>query len=75
MEKAYDTKDLLKKLEERGLDLAEDAAALVLEEVLNWFENSAKMSENKYDDLVIAIIPMLREEVLKQIDRIDGEEG
>lgn len=75
MEKAYDTKDLLKKLEGRGLDLAEDAAALVLEEVLNWFEDSAKMSENKYDDLVIAIIPMLREEVLKQIDRIDGEEG
>lgn len=75
MEKAYDTKALVEKFKARGLDLAEDVAEMALEDVLVWFEESAKMSENKYDDLVIAIIPMLKAEALKQIDKIDGEEG
>jgi len=75
MEKAYDTKALVEKLKGRGLDLAEDAAGIALEEVLAWFEESARMSENKYDDLVIAIIPMLKEEALKQIDKIDSKQG
>lgn len=75
MEKAYDTKVLVEELKAKGLDVAEDAAAHVLDAVLNWFEASARLSKNKYDDLVIAIVPMLKEEVLKQIDKIDGKEG
>lgn len=75
MEKAYDIKDLAARLKDRGMDVAEDAAGHALEVVLDWFEASATKSENKYDDLVIAILPMLKEEALKQIDKIDGEEG
>lgn len=75
MEKAYDVKALVEQLKGRGLDLAEDAALIVLDEVFVFFEKSAQMSENKYDDLVLAIMPMLKAEAMKQIDKIDGKEG
>lgn len=75
MEKAYDTKALLEQLKGRGLDLAEDAAVIVLDEVLKWFKASAELSENQYDNLVLAILPMLESVALEQIDKIDGKEG
>jgi hypothetical protein len=73
MEKAYDVKALVEKLKARGLDVAEDIAGEVLEAVFEFFQESAVMSENKYDDLVLAILPMLKAEALKAIDKIDGK--
>lgn len=75
MEKAYDVSALVEKLKARGMDVAEEAAKEALDAVLEFFEESARLSENKYDDLVLAIVPMLKEEALKAIDKIDGEEG
>ena len=73
MEKPYGIKDLGDKLKDRGLDLAEDAAGIVAEEVLGWLKESAIASENKYDDMLVAAIPLFEGELKKQIDKIDGK--
>jgi hypothetical protein len=73
MEKAYDLKDLTEKLKGRGLDLAEEAAKIALEEVLEWVIESATLSETPLDDVVALIAPKLKEFALEYIDKIDGE--
>lgn len=72
---AYDFSKLTEKLKDQGLGLAEDAAEKAYEAVKNWILESAAESENKYDDLLLAVIPVLDEQVKKAIDKIDGEEG
>lgn len=75
MEKAYDFSALASKLQNRGLDLAEEAAKLAVEEILKWVEESAEISENKFDDVIIAVLPLIKDQALEVIDHIDGEEG
>lgn len=75
MEKAYDPKDLVEKLKSRGLDLAEDAAILIVEETFNWFEESAKISETPYDNMALIVLPEIKKLALDQVDKIDGQEG
>lgn len=75
MEKAYDPKALLEKLKDQGLDLAEDAAGLLVEAVFDWVGESALMSETKFDDLLAGVLPVVKPHVLALIDKIDGEEG
>ena len=75
MEKAFDVKDLAARLKARGLDLAEEAGKIVVEEVLNWTEESVKLSENKFDDAALLVLPMVKEAALKAVDKIDGKEG
>lgn len=73
MEKAWETKGLVDGLKAKGLDLAEDAAKHVAVAVIEWVEESVKLSENKFDDLVIAFLPKAKEEILKLADKIDGQ--
>jgi hypothetical protein len=75
MEKAFDIKKLAEKLKARGLDLAEEAAKIVVEETLNWVEEGVSLSENKFDDLVKPFIPELKKAALELADKIDGQEG
>lgn len=75
MEKAYDFKDLAEKLKAEGLDVAEDVAMKVVECAFAWLEESAKLSENTYDDLLMAVLPLVKPEVMKAVDKIDGKEG
>lgn len=72
---SYDLKNLGNKLKERGVDLAEDSAKIVAEEVLSWISESAQSSENKVDDLFAVVIPMLKPHILSKIDKIDGKVG
>lgn len=74
MEKAYDLKVLASKLKERGLDLAEDAAVIVVEELFAWVEESAKASTTPYDDMGLIVLPQLKELALDGVDKIDGKE-
>jgi hypothetical protein len=64
---------LIEALKEKGLDIAEDAAKLVVVEVLNFVEKQVIASENKYDDLLLAVLPTVKTLILAQIDKIDGE--
>ena len=66
---------LLDKLKAEGLDVAEDAAKVVVEAVLEWAEDAVVKSENKYDDLLLAVFPVVKSELLKLVDKIDGEQG
>jgi len=73
--KAYDLKDLGKKLKDEGLELAEDAAAKVVKCTLAWLKESAALSPNKMDDLVAPLLTPLEAYVLEQVDKIDGQPG
>ena len=75
MEKAYDIKALGENIKSKGLDLAEDAIVLVVEELFNWIEESAKLSETPYDDMGLVVLPQLKKLALAQVDKIDGQEG
>lgn len=75
MEKAYDFKELGLMMKGKGLDLAEESLALVFEGVMDWLEESAKVSTTPYDDLAMVIVPQLKKAVLDLIDKVDGEVG
>ena len=75
MEKAYDVKVLMAALKSRGLDLAEEALMIVLEESSEWFEVSAKLSKTPYDDMALIVMPQIKKIAAEQIDKIDGKVG
>lgn len=72
---AYELKVLAEKLKAKGLDVAEDAAKILVEETLNWVSEEALKSENKVDDLLVVIIPVLKPHILSAVDKIDGVKG
>ena len=69
---AYEFKSLVENLKEKGLDVAEDAAAIIVETTMDWIVVEAAKSNNKYDDLVGVFIPTLKPVVMGYIDKIDG---
>lgn len=73
--KAYDFSKLSAKLKARGLDLAEDAAIIVLEETLDWVAESALISKTPFDDIVVVAMPALKKTAMEYVDKIDGKEG
>lgn len=74
--KAYDLKELEKKLVAQGLPVIEGLAEKTYAAVKEWVEESAPISENKVDDVVVPLaFPVLDKVVLPAIDKIDGEEG
>lgn len=75
LEKAYDPKALVEKLKGRGLDLAEEAGKIVVEEVFAWVEESAKLSPTPYDDIALIVMPQLKAKALAAVDKLDGVEG
>lgn len=75
MTEAYQLKDLGAKLKARGLDLAEEAVAILYVEMKAWLKESATLSENKIDDIVAGFLDQMDAVVLPQIDKIDGEVG
>jgi hypothetical protein len=72
---AYELKVLAEKLKAKGLDVAEDAAKILVEETLDWVAEEAGKSENKVDDLVVAILPIVKPHILNAVDKIDGVKG
>jgi hypothetical protein len=74
-EMIMDFSKLAEKLKEQGLDLAEDAAVLVVEAVFSWAEEQVSLSENKYDDLLLVVLPIVKPMLLAEVDKIDGKEG
>ena len=75
MSKAYDIGMLVDKLKANGLDLAEDAAKVAVESIFDWVAESATASENKIDDVIAPLLPILKPHIMEMIDKIDGEEG
>jgi hypothetical protein len=74
MEKMSVGKMIVEELKKEGLDIAEDVAIKVVHVLFNVLEKAAVQSENKYDDLIIPLIPIIKPMVLKLVDKIDGKE-
>lgn len=72
---AYEFKSLLDAFAKRGLNLTEDAAKGVVEDVTSWFEVQAKASATPFDDVALVVLPQLKKVVLDKIDELDGEVG
>lgn len=75
MEKAYDLKDLAKKMQSKGLNIAEEAAGEAYEAVKEWFKESAELSQNPFDNMVVPFLAQVDAVVKPAIDKIDGEQG
>ena len=75
MEKAYDLKELGEVLKGKGLDVAEESLNILFDSVVEWVEESAKISKTPYDDMAMLVMPQLKQLVKEAIDKIDGEEG
>lgn len=70
---AYDFKELLAELEIQGLIVAEECAIETIEEVIDWILESAKISENPYDDMVAVIIPLIIKPLSESVDGISDK--
>ena len=70
----WDIKKLGEKLKAKGLDIAEEALVVVVEESFDWACEEAVASENKMDDIVTLVLPAAKPYILGQIDKIDGED-
>jgi hypothetical protein len=75
MEKAYDVKALAEKLKEKGLPEVENMAVLAYQAIKEWAVESAALSENKIDDVLMPALSFLDGMILPAIDKIDGKEG
>lgn len=68
--KAYSGKELVERLKMRGLDVAEEAATVIVEETFDWLDESAGMSETPYDDILKPIYPVAKKSVMDQVNKI-----
>jgi len=64
---------LINELKKNGLDIAEDAAMSTVKAVIKALPAFFLATENKYDDMLIAILPMIEPSLMKALDKIDGE--
>lgn len=71
--KAYSLAKLIEELKSKGLVVAEDMAEVLVLSVFDWVEKSAIASENKYDDLLLAAMPLIKTQIMAKIDMIDGK--
>ena len=75
LSKPYDIAALVVGFKSKGLDVAEGAAKAAVEAVIEWFEASAKLSATPFDDVALVVLPKIKDEVLKLVDKIDGQPG
>lgn len=75
MEKAYDLKELGKRFKAKGLVEAEDAALEIYKELKEWLKESAELSSNPFDNIVIPFLDGADAVVLPQLDKIDSVQG
>lgn len=70
-----DKQALLDLAKAKGLDIAEDALGKLLEAAFEIAEEMVKKSENKYDDLLLVVLPQIKPYLLEAIDKLDGQQG
>jgi len=73
MEKAFEMKALLAKLDAAGVPVVEDMAEILVMSTLDWVQESVMMTESKLDDVAVAFIPMVKNMIKPVIDNIDGQ--
>ena len=68
-------KELIEELKDKGIDLAEQLAKGAVEAVLDAAVKYAAASENKIDDILLALIPVIKPVIIEWVDKLDGEVG
>lgn len=71
---AYKLSSLLEILKGEGLEIAEESSKVLFDSVMKWIEESAKASENTYDDLLIFVLPKIKELVESKLEKINPED-
>lgn len=69
--KAYDMGKLLVELKGEGLELTEEAAKKVIAKLFAWIRESAALSENPYDDMVVGVIKPLEKILMDKAEAIN----
>ena len=59
----------------QGMDIAEEAVKVIVNVVFDFAQKQIIASENKYDDMLLAFLPRVKDEVLKLCDKVDGKVG
>lgn len=75
MDKAYDVKELVAKFKDDGLEIAEEAAKIILNNVFDWAHESALVSPNPYDNMLMILYPQIKEFIMDQAEKINPEDN
>ena len=76
MEKAFDTKVLVERLNAQGLPVLEDTIEKVVSEFFAWTEESLAIHPNALiKALGLPAVAAIKPFAFEQIDKIDGKEG
>lgn len=67
--------EIVELLKNEGLEIAEESVELLIKGLFKILPVLAAKSTNSFDDMLIPLFPLLEREVLKLVDKIDGEEG
>lgn len=68
--KDFDFKDLFKRLEANGMPMLEDTAKTLVNTILDWAQDSITKSENRFDDFILPVLPIIRKYALGYADKI-----
>lgn len=66
-------KALLRELKKQGLNVGEEGAKAVVRAVFKALPKFVAETENKVDDVLVVVLPVIEPHVIKLLDRIDGE--
>lgn len=75
MNKPFDLKDLVARMKVSGLNVAEDVAKAVVPQILDWAQESFAMHPNAIVKMGAALVMGVRDTIVKELDKIDGQVG
>ena len=68
-------KMIVDELKSNGMEIAEDAAISVVKVIFAILPKIAVATENKWDDMMLPILGIVEPIIMKELDKIDGQEG
>jgi len=76
MDEKIDFKTMaMDEFKKEGLELTEEAIKMAMKAVLKIIPKMIIASENKYDDLLLAVLPVIEPKLMEVIDRINPEDN
>ncbi len=72
---AFELPVLVEKLKSRGLDVAEEAAKVAVEEILNWASEGCLETGGLVAVVGAVAVPEIKKLALGLVDKIDGQVG
>ena len=73
--KAWDRAALLEALKHQGIELLEPAAEKLLETMIDWTEQSAKLSGGVTAAVALPLLALAKPMIQQAIDKIDPNDG